>query len=61
MVLDLDGQQHTFFCGLWYRDRYRRTEDGWRFTERYEERSFFHNTPPGFPDPTQGPDKEGDS
>ena len=50
MVLDTGGGSRlTFFCGLWYRDRLVRTATGWRFAERYEEKSFFHNAP--FPDP----------
>ena len=34
--------------GLWYNDRFRRTEDGWRFTERVEELSWQRDWPPGF-------------
>ena len=49
MTVEVAGSPHTFFCGLWYRDRFVRTADGWRFAERYEERSYIHNTPPGFP------------
>jgi ketosteroid isomerase-like protein len=49
MGVAVDGRPHTFFCGLWYRDRFVRTADGWRFAERYEERSYVHNPPPGFP------------
>jgi hypothetical protein len=36
---------HIFFCGLWYIDRYRRTELGWRIAERIEEKSFVFNAP----------------
>jgi hypothetical protein len=44
MVIDKgEGKTHVFFCGLWYRDTFVRTEDGWRIKERYEEKSFFHN------------------
>lgn len=52
MVLD-DGKggTHVFFCGLWYVDRLVRTPAGWRFAERREERSYFHNTPEGMPLP----------
>jgi len=52
MVLD-DGKggTHVFFCGLWYLDRIVRTPEGWRFAERAEERSYFHNTPEGMPVP----------
>lgn len=41
MVVD-DG--HVFFVGLWYRDVLARVADRWRFSERYEEKSYFHNT-----------------
>ena len=51
MAVEVEGRPHTFFCGLWYRDRFVRTPDGWRFAERYEERSYLHNLPPGFPAP----------
>ena len=48
MVLDIgNGQTHVFFCGLWYRDKFVRTPAGWRIQERYEEKSYFHNMPPG--------------
>lgn len=40
MVVD---DQHVFFVGLWYVDRLVRTADGWRFAERVEECSYFHN------------------
>jgi hypothetical protein len=44
MVVDKgEGKTHVFFCGLWYRDVFVRTADGWRIKERYEEKSFFHN------------------
>jgi 3-phenylpropionate/cinnamic acid dioxygenase small subunit len=47
MVLDRgEGQTHTFFCGLWYRDVLVRTPQGWRIRDRYEERSYMHNVPP---------------
>jgi hypothetical protein len=49
MVLDRgNGQTHTFFCGLWYRDRFVRTPRGWRIQERVEEKSYFHNVPADF-------------
>lgn len=41
-----DGSPHTFFIGLWYRDRLVRTADGWRICERYEEMGWTHNVPP---------------
>jgi len=37
--------EHIFFCGLWYIDQYRRTEQGWRIAERVEEKSFVFNAP----------------
>jgi hypothetical protein len=49
MVLDRgNGETHTFFCGLWYRDRFVRTPRGWRIQERVEEKSYFHNVPSDF-------------
>lgn len=49
MVLDRGkGETHTFFCGLWYRDRFVRTPKGWRIQERVEEKSYFHNVPADF-------------
>jgi hypothetical protein len=52
MVMDVgDGQTHVFFCGLWYRDTFVRTPEGWRIKERYEERSYVHNRPPGLTAP----------
>jgi ketosteroid isomerase-like protein len=38
-------EPHVMFCGLWYRDTFVRTPDGWRIKERYEERSYFYNRP----------------
>jgi hypothetical protein len=38
------------FVGLWYNDRYLRTAEGWRFTERVEELSWQRDWPPGFMD-----------
>ncbi len=49
MVLDRDGKPHIFVCGLWYRDVLVRTPEGWRIKDRYEERSFIDNLPPGLP------------
>ncbi|HKH05903.1 MAG TPA: nuclear transport factor 2 family protein [Acidimicrobiales bacterium] len=49
MAVEVAGAPHTFFCGLWYRDTFVRTAAGWRFADRYEERSYVHNPPPGFP------------
>lgn len=38
----VDGK-HVFFVGLWYQDRLVRGDGGWRFAERVEELSYFHN------------------
>jgi hypothetical protein len=45
MVIDKgEGKpQHVFFCGLWYRDTFVRTDAGWRIKDRYEEKGFFYN------------------
>jgi hypothetical protein len=47
MVIDMgpDKGPRVFLCGLWYRDRFQRTPDGWRIAERVEELSYFHNFP----------------
>jgi hypothetical protein len=46
MPLDAgEGRSNTFFCGLWYRDKYVRTPDGWRIAERIEQKAFTHNMP----------------
>ncbi|MCY1414365.1 hypothetical protein D9M71_298130 [compost metagenome] len=44
-----DGTRQTFFLGLWYVDRYRRTPDGWRIAQRSEEKSYGFNVPEGLP------------
>jgi len=31
----------VFLCGLWYRDEFVRTPQGWRIQHRYEERSYY--------------------
>jgi hypothetical protein len=40
-----NGESHIFFCGLWYVDEYRRTEQGWRISRRVEEKSYLFNEP----------------
>ena len=40
-----DGATQLFMLGLWYVDKYRRTEQGWRMCERIEEKSWVFNTP----------------
>ena len=42
------GEPRLFFCGLWYLDTFRRTEDGWRIATRSEEKSWVHNMGPAF-------------
>ena len=38
-----DGGQEMFMCGIWYVDKYVRTEQGWRIRERVEEKSWMLN------------------
>ena len=33
-------EQQVLFCGLWYRDVLVRTPDGWRISERHEDRGW---------------------
>ena len=40
-----NDESQLFMCGLWYIDSYRRTEAGWRISERAEEKSFVFNAP----------------
>ena len=40
-----DGGDEVMILGLWYHDRYRRTPQGWRISERIEKRSFDYNMP----------------
>ena len=35
-----DGSEHLYVCGLWYADRFVRTESSWRIAERVEERCY---------------------
>jgi SnoaL-like domain len=49
MVVDLGaGKRQVFFQGLWYRDRLKRTPEGWRISELVEEGYWNHNVPEGF-------------
>jgi hypothetical protein len=42
MVIDgADGETSVWLIGLWYDDEFLRTPDGWRFTSRTQERSYF--------------------
>jgi hypothetical protein len=53
MIMEVDGADWPFFCGLWYVDDLVRTEQGWRIKQRVEEKSYFFNLPPAFtPPPT---------
>jgi hypothetical protein len=40
-----EGGTQLFMCGLWYVDKYCRTDSGWRILERVEERSYVFNAP----------------
>ena len=37
------NEQHVFFVGLWYDDQLVRTAEGWRFSSRVQQKSYFHN------------------
>jgi SnoaL-like domain len=39
------GGSQVMFLGLWYNDRFIRTAQGWRMTERVEAPCFQHNVP----------------
>lgn len=45
MVIAKDG--HVMIVGLWYRDEFVRTKDGWRISSRYEQKSWRYNVPAG--------------
>ncbi|MBB3046327.1 hypothetical protein FHR99_000563 [Litorivivens lipolytica] len=46
MEMDMgEGKTHVFMLGLWYVDKYVRTEQGWRIKERAEVKSWKFNTP----------------
>lgn len=40
-----DQPSHVFMLGLWYVDKYRRTDAGWRICERAEVKSWVFNLP----------------
>jgi hypothetical protein len=42
------GGVQVALIGLWYNDRFVRTDAGWRFAERVEELSWQRDWPPGF-------------
>jgi len=39
------GKTQLFMLGLWYKDKYIRTKDGWRIQSRTEEMSWHFNAP----------------
>lgn len=43
--IDLGESKQVFMLGLWYVDKYVRTCNGWRISERLEEKSWVFNTP----------------
>ena len=45
MSMGDDQPTHVFMLGLWYVDKYVRTDNGWRIKERVEEKSWKFNTP----------------
>lgn len=45
MSMGDDQPTHVFMLGLWYVDKYVRTDKGWRIKERVEEKSWKFNTP----------------
>jgi len=51
MVMDRDGKELVFICGLWYVDKLVRTPDGWRIRERVEERCYVEGMPEDFKPP----------
>jgi len=44
MVLP-DGSTQVMFVGIWYVDKFVRTPQGWRISERVEEKCYMHNMP----------------
>ena len=40
-----DKKGKVFFLGMWYNDKYQRTKDGWKISERIEESSWSLNAP----------------
>jgi len=47
------GDEHVFYCGLWYVDRLVRTPEGWRIAARREERSYVDNMPTDLAPPAE--------
>jgi ketosteroid isomerase-like protein len=52
----LDGGRHVMFVGLWYVDRFVRTEAGWRIQHRAQELAYLHNLPPAPAPPSETPE-----
>ncbi|MGH8518530.1 MAG: nuclear transport factor 2 family protein [Panacagrimonas sp.] len=46
VIPNATGGSDTMFLGLWYLDRYVRTDAGWRIGERVERRCYDFNIPP---------------
>ena len=44
-----DGKDQVFVCGLWYHDKYVRTSQGWRISERVEQKTYVKDLPEGLP------------
>ena len=42
-----DGKSQVMFLGLWYHDKFVRTAQGWRMSERVEQKCFDYNVPGG--------------
>lgn len=47
MVIGEGEHEHVFLCGLWYHDTFVRTPDGWRISERVEEKTYVKDAPKG--------------
>ena len=45
VIPNAEGGTDTMFLGLWYHDRYVRTNDGWRISERVEKKCYDFNMP----------------
>jgi 3-phenylpropionate/cinnamic acid dioxygenase small subunit len=45
MMEDAQGEQNTFFVGVWYHDTLVRTAAGWRISERSQKLAYTHATP----------------
>ncbi len=45
MAMPVSEETKVFMLGLWYVDSYRRTDGGWRISQRKEEKSWVFNVP----------------